>query len=59
MNIPAQMLELAREDIASAGTAHRGVLAFPATSACRFPAIGFNLAGTLTKPAKQPASCRR
>jgi pimeloyl-ACP methyl ester carboxylesterase len=50
MSIPAQRLELAREDIASAGTRTTS-FSLPGDERVAIPATGFNLAGTLTKPA--------
>jgi uncharacterized protein len=49
MSIPAQRLELAREDIASAGTRTTS-FSLPGDERVSIPATGFNLAGTLTKP---------
>ena len=50
MSIPAQRLELAREDIASAATRTTS-FSLPGDERVSIPAAGFNLAGTLTKPA--------
>jgi pimeloyl-ACP methyl ester carboxylesterase len=50
MSIPSQMLELAREDIASAGT-RTAAFSIPGDERVSIPATGFILAGTLTKPA--------
>jgi len=50
MSIPGQMLELAREDIASAGT-RTAAFSIPGDERVSIPATGFILAGTLTKPA--------
>jgi uncharacterized protein len=50
MSIPAQMLELAREDIASAGT-RTAAFSIPGDERVSIPAAGFILAGTLTTPA--------
>ena len=58
MSIPSQLLELAREDIASAGT-RTAAFSIPGDERVSIPATGFILAGTLTKPAaaagRQPA----
>lgn len=50
MSIPAQRLEIAREDIASAAT-RTTAFSLPGDERISVPASGFNLAGTLTKPA--------
>lgn len=50
MSVPAQTLEIAREDIASAAT-RTSAFSLPGDEAVRIPAIGFNLAATITKPA--------
>ena len=50
MSIPSQMLELAREDIASAGT-RTSAFSIPGDERVSIPATGFILAGTLTKSA--------
>jgi pimeloyl-ACP methyl ester carboxylesterase len=49
LSVPAQMLELAREDIASAA-ARTTSFSLPGDESVRIPAAGFTLAGTLTKP---------
>ena len=49
LSIPAQRLELAREDIASAATRTTS-FSLPGDERVSIPATGFNLAGTLTKP---------
>jgi uncharacterized protein len=50
LSIPSQMLELAREDIASAGT-RTSAFSIPGDERVSIPATGFILAGTLTRPA--------
>ena len=50
LSIPSQTLEMAREDIASAAS-RTSAFSLPGDEAVTIPAIGFNLAGTLTKPA--------
>lgn len=55
MNIPAQTLEMAREDIASAAS-RTSAFTIPGDETVTIPSIGFNLAGTITKPkSDQPA----
>ncbi len=58
LSVPAQGLELAREDIASAA-ARTTSFSLPTDEAVRIPANGFNLAGSVAKPvgatAKLPA----
>ena len=49
MSIPAQRLELAREDIASAATRTTS-FSLPGDERVSIPGAGFNIAGTLTKP---------
>jgi pimeloyl-ACP methyl ester carboxylesterase len=49
LSVPAQMLELAREDVASAA-ARTTSFSLPGDESVRIPAAGFNLAGTLTRP---------
>ena len=49
MNIPAQAIELAREDIASAA-ARTAAFSLPEDEPVTIPAFGFNLAGTITRP---------
>ena len=55
LSIPSQTLEMAREDIASAAS-RTAAFSLPGDEAVTIPAIGFNLAGTITKPAnaKEP-----
>jgi pimeloyl-ACP methyl ester carboxylesterase len=48
-SIPAQSIEVAREDIASAA-ARTAAFSLPADEAVTIPALGFNLAGTITRP---------
>jgi uncharacterized protein len=50
LSIPSQMLELAREDIASAGT-RTAAFSIPGDERVSIPGTGFILAGTLTKSA--------
>jgi len=49
MHIPAQQLELVREDIASSAT-RTTAFSLPGDERVTIPATGFNLAGTLTRP---------
>lgn len=49
MNIPAQTVEMAREDIASASS-RTAAFSIPGDEPVMIPAIGFNLAGTISKP---------
>lgn len=55
MSVPAQMLELAREDIASAATRITS-FSLPGDEAVRIPASGFGLAASVVEPpdAKRP-----
>jgi pimeloyl-ACP methyl ester carboxylesterase len=50
LSVPGQGLELAREDIASASSRTTS-FSLPTDEAVRIPANGFNLAGSLAKPA--------
>ncbi len=50
LSVPAQMLEVAREDIASAATRTTS-FSLPNDEALRIPAAGFTLAGAVTRPA--------
>ena len=50
LSIPSQTLEMAREDIASAAS-RTAAFSLPGDEAVTIPAVGFNLAGTITKPA--------
>jgi pimeloyl-ACP methyl ester carboxylesterase len=49
MSVPAQTLELARDDIASAAS-RTASFSIPGDVSVLIPAAGFNLAGTVTKP---------
>jgi pimeloyl-ACP methyl ester carboxylesterase len=49
MNIPTQMIEMAREDIASAAS-RTSAFSIPGDESVLIPSIGFNLAGTITRP---------
>jgi pimeloyl-ACP methyl ester carboxylesterase len=49
MQLPTQQLELAREDIASAAS-RTAAFSLPGDEPVTIPALGFNLAGTLTRP---------
>ncbi|HEX4912695.1 MAG TPA: alpha/beta fold hydrolase [Vicinamibacterales bacterium] len=49
MQIPAQQLELAREDIASAAS-RTTAFSLPGDESVTIPALGFNLGGTITRP---------
>ena len=55
LSIPSQTLEMAREDIASAAS-RTAAFSLPGDEAVTIPGVGFNLAGTITKPAnaKEP-----
>jgi len=50
LSIPSQTLEMAREDIASAAS-RTAAFSLPGDESVTIPATGFNLAGTITKPA--------
>ena len=50
LSIPSQTLEMAREDIASAAS-RTAAFSLPGDEGVTIPGIGFNLAGTITKPA--------
>jgi uncharacterized protein len=50
LSVPAQGLELAREDVASA-SARTTSFSLPTDESVRIPANGFNLAGSLARPA--------
>ncbi len=50
LSIPSQTLEMAREDIASAAS-RTAAFSLPGDESVTIPSIGFNLAGTITKPA--------
>ena len=49
LSIPAQSIEMAREDIASAA-ARTAAFSLPGDEPVTIPALGFNLAGTITRP---------
>ena len=49
MQIPSQSVELAREDIASAAS-RTTAFSLPGDESVTIPALGFNLAGTITRP---------
>jgi pimeloyl-ACP methyl ester carboxylesterase len=49
LNIPAQQVEMAREDIASAAS-RTAAFSVPGDQSVTIPSIGFNLAGTITVP---------
>jgi pimeloyl-ACP methyl ester carboxylesterase len=49
LNIPAQQIEMAREDIASAAS-RTAAFSVPGDESVTIPSIGFNLAGTITVP---------
>jgi pimeloyl-ACP methyl ester carboxylesterase len=51
LNIPAQSIEMARDDIASAAS-RTAAFSLPGDEAVTIPGLGFNIAGTITKPAK-------
>lgn len=50
MSIPSQMIELAREDIASAAS-RTTAFSLPGDESVTIPSLGFNLGGSITKPA--------
>ncbi|HWI16733.1 MAG TPA: alpha/beta fold hydrolase [Vicinamibacterales bacterium] len=50
MSIPSQMIEMAREDIASAAS-RTTAFSLPGDESVTIPSLGFNLGGSLTKPA--------
>jgi alpha-beta hydrolase superfamily lysophospholipase len=54
LSVPAQNLEVAREDVASVAT-RRVTTSRPNDEAVRVPANGFNLAATVSKPAASTA----
>jgi uncharacterized protein len=54
MSVPAQTLELAREDIASAATRTTS-FSLPGDETVRIPAAGFGIGASITKPASAPA----
>ena len=54
MNIPAQTIEMAREDISSAA-ARTVAFSLPGDESVTIPSIGFNIAATINKPASATA----
>jgi pimeloyl-ACP methyl ester carboxylesterase len=50
LSVPAQSLEIAREDVASAAS-RMSAFSIPGDESVRIAANGFNLAGTVTRPA--------
>jgi pimeloyl-ACP methyl ester carboxylesterase len=48
LNIPTQMIEMAREDIASAAS-RTSAFSIPGDESVQIPSLGFNLAGTITR----------
>lgn len=54
LSIPSQTLEMAREDIASSAS-RTAAFSLPGDEAVTIPATGFNLAGSITKPANATA----
>ena len=55
LNIPTQMIEMAREDIASAAS-RTAAFSIPGDESVLIPTLGFNLAATITRPAKATAA---
>jgi uncharacterized protein len=55
MNIPTQMIEMAREDIASAAS-RTAAFSIPGDESVLVPSLGFNLAATITRPAGATAA---
>ncbi len=53
LSVPAQSLEVAREDVASAAS-RMTAFSIPGDESVRVPANGFNLAATVTKPKTGP-----
>jgi pimeloyl-ACP methyl ester carboxylesterase len=49
VNIPAQMIEMAREDIASAAS-RTSAFSLPGDEPVTIPSLGFNLGATITRP---------
>ena len=58
LSIPAQAIEVVREDVASP-TSRTQVFSNPGDEAVVIPAVGFNLGATITKPASAPAGAAR
>ena len=54
LNIPSQMIEMAREDIASAAS-RTAAFSIPGDESVQIPSIGFHLAATITRPPSAPA----
>ena len=54
MSVPAQMLDVAREDIASAATRTTS-FSVPGDETVRIPAAGFGIGASVTKPANATA----
>jgi pimeloyl-ACP methyl ester carboxylesterase len=55
LSIPAQAIEVVREDVASP-TSRTQVISNPGDEAVVIPAVGFNLGATITKPASAPGA---
>ena len=55
MNIPTQMIEMAREDIASAAS-RTAAFSVPGDESVIIPTLGFSLAATITRPAGATAA---
>jgi uncharacterized protein len=55
LNIPTQTIEMAREDIASAAS-RTAAFTIAGDESVSIPSIGFNLAGTITRPPSAPAA---
>jgi pimeloyl-ACP methyl ester carboxylesterase len=55
LNLPTQMIEMAREDIASAAS-RTAAFSIPGDESVQIPSLGFNLAGTITRPPSAPAA---
>ena len=49
LNIPSQMIEMAREDISSAAS-RTAAFSLPGDESVQIPSIGFHLAATITRP---------
>jgi pimeloyl-ACP methyl ester carboxylesterase len=54
LNLPTQMIEMAREDIASAAS-RTAAFSIPGDESVQIPSLGFNLAATITRPPSGPA----
>ena len=57
MNIPAQQVEMAREDIASAAS-RTSAFSIPGDESVTIPSLGFNLAGTHHQARSPTSRCR-